>query len=169
MRYNRKAHFADVQISPQWIQWLRQTRADAPSILEQQQDLVRQAHMKQLAAAADERWASIPSYSDSPKLQQPQPAMEPRDQGGYGNKIEGYVMKAKGEESEGVRNMAAGQDEMLNAGDAQTSSETSTGSEKRTQGRKRDRQKETENPWTKAAGGDSWQPQSWMPGAAPRR
>lgn len=130
---------------------------------------MRQARMKQLAAAADERWASIPSYMDSPKLQQPRPSMEPKDQGGYGNNVEGDVMKAKGEEAAGVRNMAASQGELASDADRRIASEQSEGPEKKPVSRKRDRQKETENPWTKAGGGDSWQPQSWTPGVSPRR
>lgn len=35
--------------------------------------------MKQLAARADERWKSIPSYLDAPKQQQAGPAMEVTD------------------------------------------------------------------------------------------
>jgi len=55
------------------MQWLRHTRADPPSINEQQLDEIRQAHMKQLAAQADARWASKPSALDPPSRQQPQP------------------------------------------------------------------------------------------------
>ncbi|KAL9074277.1 MAG: hypothetical protein Q9157_004466 [Trypethelium eluteriae] len=168
VRYNRKTHYADVQISPQWIQWLRQTRADAPSHLEQQQDLMRQARMKQLAAAADERWASIPSYRDSPQLQQPRPAMEPKDQGGYGNKIEGGVVEANGENMEGVRSMAAGQEELGGEVEPNTNSDHDSQSGKKP-ARRRDRQQEVKSPWTKAGGGDSWQPQSWTPDVAQRR
>ncbi|KAI9663853.1 MAG: hypothetical protein M1821_007343 [Bathelium mastoideum] len=169
VRYNRKTHYGDVQMSPQWIQWLRQTRADAPSILEQQQDVMRQAQMKQLAAAADERWASVPSYMDSPKLQQPQPAMEPRDQGGYGNKIETKVVEEKGAEAKGVRNIAASQEDLADEAERQTTSEQSKKPERQSTSRKRERMREVENQWTKGGGGDSWQPQSWSPGVAPRR
>jgi NADH dehydrogenase [ubiquinone] 1 alpha subcomplex assembly factor 2 len=55
----------------QWMQWLRHTRAEPPSINEQQLDEIRQAQMKQLAAAADARWASKPSFLDAPSKQQP--------------------------------------------------------------------------------------------------
>ena len=58
----------------QWHQWLRHTRDDAPSIQEQQYDVSRQAMMKQLAAEADERWKSAPSYLDAPNKHQPAPA-----------------------------------------------------------------------------------------------
>lgn len=63
----------------QWHQWLRHTRPAPPSIQEQQYEVSRQAMMKQLAAQADERWRSIPSYLDAPKNQQAGPAMEVAD------------------------------------------------------------------------------------------
>lgn len=53
----------------QWHQWLRHVREHPPSIQEQQQDLVRQAQIKELARLADERWASKPSFLDKPKTQ----------------------------------------------------------------------------------------------------
>ena len=49
-----------------WIQWLRHTRHEAPTINEQQFDEIRQAQVKLLAAQADARWASKPSYLDAP-------------------------------------------------------------------------------------------------------
>ncbi|OJI86649.1 hypothetical protein ASPTUDRAFT_64046 [Aspergillus tubingensis CBS 134.48] len=86
-----KTHLADVQVSPaantvppittaQWHQWLRYVRADPPSIQEQQQDIIRQMQIKELARLADERWASKPSYLDMPKSQQqPLPATNTSD------------------------------------------------------------------------------------------
>jgi NADH dehydrogenase [ubiquinone] 1 alpha subcomplex assembly factor 2 len=68
-RYPRRTHYADVKISPQWHQWLKHTRHEAPTIEEQQADLVRQGQLKYLAQLADERWASKPSYLDKPKDQ----------------------------------------------------------------------------------------------------
>ncbi|RAL01149.1 uncharacterized protein BO80DRAFT_464807 [Aspergillus ibericus CBS 121593] len=67
-----KTHYSDVQVSPQWHQWLRYVRADPPSLEEQQQDVIRQIQIKELARLADERWASKPSYLDMPKSQQQQ-------------------------------------------------------------------------------------------------
>jgi NADH dehydrogenase [ubiquinone] 1 alpha subcomplex assembly factor 2 len=52
------------------MQWLRHTRAEPPTLNEQQLDEIRQAQLKQLAAAADARWASIPSFLDAPSKQQ---------------------------------------------------------------------------------------------------
>ncbi|PLB40087.1 uncharacterized protein BDW47DRAFT_5778 [Aspergillus candidus] len=66
VKFDPKTHFADVQVTPQWHQWLRHVRREPPSIQEQQQDVLRQMQIKQLARLADERWASKPSYLDKP-------------------------------------------------------------------------------------------------------
>ena len=79
----------------QWHQWLRHTRFEAPTIPEQQYEVSRQAMMKQLAAQADERWKSVPSYLDPPRMQQSQPPTEMKDPGGY-------TGQTAPEESEGV-------------------------------------------------------------------
>ncbi|KAF2096558.1 hypothetical protein NA57DRAFT_67259 [Rhizodiscina lignyota] len=70
-RFRWKTHHGDVELPPQWIQWLRHTRADPPSINEQKLDQVRQIQLKQLAAEADRRWAEKPSFLDPPSKQQP--------------------------------------------------------------------------------------------------
>lgn len=80
----------------QWHQWLRHTRYEAPSIEEQQADVVRRTQMKQLAQLADERWASKPSFLAKPQPS-PEPATKPRDPGGY-------VSQTESAEKEGVRN-----------------------------------------------------------------
>ena len=169
VRYNQKSHYADIQMSPQWIQWLRQTRADAPSILEQQQDVLRQAQMRQLAAAADERWASIPSYTDSPKLQSPRPAMDPAHQGDNQIKIDADAMGPKIEQSKQVEKVVASEEGPREKANTHTVTGQPASSEGQSTRRKRDRPRGSENPWTKTGGGDSWQPQSWAPGVAPRR
>lgn len=51
----------------QWHQWLRYSRPNPPSILEQQADVTRQRELKHLARAADERWAAKPSVLDRPR------------------------------------------------------------------------------------------------------
>ena len=63
----RRKHYADIQTSPAWHQWLRHTRFDAPSLEEQKADVQRQLQLKHLAQLADERWASKASYLDAPK------------------------------------------------------------------------------------------------------
>ncbi|KAJ5172956.1 NADH:ubiquinone oxidoreductase 17.2kDa subunit [Penicillium capsulatum] len=76
VKFDPKTHYGDVQVTPQWHQWLRYLREHPPSLEEQRQDLIRQAQMKQLAQLADERWASKPSVLDKPKTQQPAPATQ---------------------------------------------------------------------------------------------
>ena len=58
---------SDVQISPQWHQWLRYTRNDAPTMQEQAADVQRQAQLKIGARQADERWAAKAKYIEKPK------------------------------------------------------------------------------------------------------
>ncbi|CAI7660358.1 unnamed protein product [Penicillium pancosmium] len=70
-----KIHLSDVQVTPQWHQWLRYVRENPPSVEEQQQDVVRQLQIKQLARLADERWASKPSYLDKPQPQNSIPSV----------------------------------------------------------------------------------------------
>lgn len=55
----------------QWHQWLRYAREHAPTVEEQQNEVVRQMRIKKLAQLADERWASKPSYLDKPTYQTP--------------------------------------------------------------------------------------------------
>lgn len=67
VRYSRKTHLGDAAVSPQWHQWLRHTRDDAPSIQEQAADLSRQSQLKHNAALADARWAAKAKYIEKPK------------------------------------------------------------------------------------------------------
>lgn len=70
VNYTQSAHLSDVQISPQWHQWLRHTRADPPSLSELTQDLLRQEKLKALAAAADAKWTSKSNLIQNPGLSQ---------------------------------------------------------------------------------------------------
>lgn len=127
-------------ISPaQWHQWLRYARENPPTIEEQQQDLIRQAQIKQLARLADERWASKPSFLDKPKTQQPAPPLDTSD-------------ASTNARSEHVPTAAQG---------------TSAPKESTPQPEAASAQTKTtkpENPWDNATNpGDSWQPGSWTP------
>ncbi|KAK4503392.1 hypothetical protein PRZ48_004307 [Zasmidium cellare] len=159
VRYTRKIHYADVKISPQWHQWLRHTRDEAPSIQEQQYEISRQAMMKRLAAEADERWKSIPSYLDAPSKQQPQPAIGVEDPGGYAQPTEP-------EEKQGVRNAVEDEEKVAAA------SEGKPEDEGRFKGKTREKRGPKENPWAhlqpKGAPSESWQPQEWTPGVVQR-
>ncbi|MCJ1282719.1 hypothetical protein MMC26_002044 [Xylographa opegraphella] len=145
-----RVHYSDIKLSPQWHQWLRHTRADPPSLEEQQLDIQRQAQLKQLARLADERWAAKPSFLDAPKERsQPGPATLPRDPGGY-------VGQTEPDEKEGVRNLVAGVDDMVE----------SNNDSKVTQ-----QYKGKDNPWKTRKGnpGEDWQPAAWTPGSTNRR
>lgn len=71
---NKGRHYADVEVSPQWHQWLRHTRMEPPTITEQQHDVVRQIQLKHNAKLADERWAAKAKYIEKPKPQ-PRPML----------------------------------------------------------------------------------------------
>ena len=62
-----------------WMQWLRHTRYEPPTVAEQHQDMMRIERMKQLAAQADARWAEKPSALDAPDKQQPVQMLQSRD------------------------------------------------------------------------------------------
>ncbi|KAG8623222.1 hypothetical protein KVT40_008198 [Elsinoe batatas] len=156
VKYSRNTHYADVKVSTQWHQWLRHTRADAPTIQEQQYDVLRQDRVKQLAAEADARWASKPSFLDSPAKQQPQPAIGVKDPGGYGKQTEPT-------ENEGVRSAVGDQAEVGASVKGQPKDEG------RFKGKAKDRKPNPFNQPQQGAPGEGWQPQSWTPGAAARR
>lgn len=141
------------------MQWLRHTRADAPTIEEQQQDLVRQDNLKQLAARADARWAEKESFLDSPQATaQTQPQLQPRDRGGY-------VQATEEESRQGVMNAA---------GDSREVTGSIQGRDV-DKGRFKGETKDKDSPWArweaqkKGAPSDTWQPESWNPGKATSR
>ena len=115
--------------------------------------------MKQLAAEADERWKSIPSYLDSPKQQQPQPAIGVQDPGGY-------VGQTEPEQPEGVRSAVDDQEKV------DASSEGKPQDEGRFKGKTKEKKPKGPAPWDKlrpkGAPSENWQPQEWTPGVASR-
>ncbi|WPG98975.1 Hypothetical protein R9X50_00177700 [Acrodontium crateriforme] len=151
VKYATQAHYSDIKISPQWHQWLRHTRREAPSIEEQQYDLSRQAMMKQLAAEADERWNSIPSFLDSPNTQRSQPAIGMKD---HGAKVSERSLQQSSTITNNIQN------EGQQIGDLQNEATKIP-----------NRREREENPWQKQATGapsQNWQPESWSPGTARR-
>lgn len=111
--------------------------------------------MKQLAAKADERWKSIPSFLDAPNKQQAIPAIgvtdsQPAD-------------PTEATESDGMPSAVEG------TGSVQPQSEEKLQDVGKEAKRKRERK---ENPWQRppqGAPGEDWQPASWTPGVAQRR
>ncbi|PIA88911.1 NADH-ubiquinone oxidoreductase assembly factor N7BML [Cercospora beticola] len=151
---NKTPHYSDVKVTPQWHQWLRHTRDEPPTIQEQQYDISRQAMMKRLAAEADERWNSKPSFLDSPTRNQPQPAIGVKDPGGYAPQTEPEAsqgVRSAVDEPSKVENASQGQQEGLHEG--------------RFKGKKTKDKKE--NPWEKLQpkgnAGENWQPEGWAP------
>lgn len=52
------------QLSPAWLQWLRHTRLDAPSIGEQIREVQRQAELKRRVEAVDRKWKEAKQIDD---------------------------------------------------------------------------------------------------------
>ncbi|KAL4972061.1 hypothetical protein BDW66DRAFT_144951 [Aspergillus desertorum] len=74
-----RTHYGDVEVSPQWHQWLRYVRAEPPSIQEQQEDLLRQQRIQLLADMQKKKWEAEQARLDAPTTQQPGPATQTSD------------------------------------------------------------------------------------------
>ena len=113
---------------------------------------MRQIRIKELAAAADARWASQKSSLDSPNMQQPVPAIGVRDPGGYANATEDVS-------KQGVRS-AVRSPQKVGGGETTKLQENEELNNPR---------KTEEPPWKAAPAtpGEDWQPKAWKPG--PRR
>lgn len=113
--------------------------------------------MQVLAARADERWNSAPSFLDSPDKQQPQPAIGVKDPAGYAPQTEPT-------EHEGVQNAVADPPEVQRASEGRPTTEG------RFKGKTREK---GDAPWgpkqQTGTPGENWQPESWSPGVAARR
>jgi NADH dehydrogenase [ubiquinone] 1 alpha subcomplex assembly factor 2 len=183
VQYPPTVHYSDLNISPQWHQWLRHTRQDPPSLTEQSQDLVRQENLKALVAQADARWAAKPSFLDAPgkELGQALPATQIKDPGGYAPSTEPL-------EKQGVRSAVGG-----GLGDQVQGTDTTLGEPivgkkeeeikmqapdgirhhfvERPVERKKKDEDQKEDPWKKARGGPSeeWQPKAWSGNTAAKR
>lgn len=152
VQYPRATHYGEVQVSPQWHQWLRHMRERPPTVQEQHAEVRRQAQMKGLAAAADARWEAKPRVMEAPRaeeeaarLAQPGPLLESRGRGGSETR--------EGEDSR--RDAIAGAEEQVQGGEEKP----------------RVKEAVREDPWKKQQRGgpsESWQPQSWAPPASKR-
>ncbi|TVY80437.1 NADH-ubiquinone oxidoreductase assembly factor N7BML [Lachnellula suecica] len=160
-QYPPSTHHSDINISPQWHQWLRHTRTDAPSLTEQSQDLIRQENLKVLAAAADARWASKPSFLDAPRQARGQPV--PTLEGGSLQSHTESPVPGKGEN-------AASKPEEPQVPDGARHRLN----ERRKQDKSAEATKEVkvkEDPWKQARGGPSeeWKPAAWDGMSTPTR
>ena len=119
--------------------------------------------MKELAAEADERWRSKESFLDAPQQQQPAPAIGIKDPGGY-------VPMTEPEDKQGVSSAVEEQEKVGRALEGEKVDEGRFRGEATSESPKK---KKDEAPWAKQAPkgspGETWQPTSWTPGAAPRR
>jgi len=139
-------------VAAQWHQWLRYVREHPPSIEEQQQDLTRQAQIKQLARLADERWASKPSFLDKPKTQQPTPATNTTD--ATLNRPADETATTANSQNASASTTAAGTDPTPKTGGTRSGTKPASTEESAKE----------EDPWAKASNpGDNWQPESWNP------
>ncbi|KAL7627205.1 hypothetical protein AAE478_003981 [Parahypoxylon ruwenzoriense] len=145
VKYPRSTHYSDVSVPPQWHQWLRYQRERAPTLVEQASDVTRQERIKMLAAEADARWASKPSYLSAPNV--------PR----------------KGEESEPVP--PPGTSKVQPQKQAARESPTRNEQGPETQQTGISTTKDTDDPWKRARGapGETWQPEVWTPTSARKR
>lgn len=144
MQNNPRIPYSDIDIPPQWHQWLRYTRPEPPSLPELQYDVQRQANLKQLARAADERWAAKPSVLDKPRRGNQELAIGDGEMRG--------TVGQKGETGEGKGVTGAERQEAVEK-------------KKREGG-----EKGKENPWKVRQGkaGEDWKPEAWSPGRVER-
>ncbi|KAL3421952.1 hypothetical protein PVAG01_06108 [Phlyctema vagabunda] len=158
VEYPRSVQLSEVNISPQWHQWLRHTRTDPPTLTEQSQDLVRQRNLKILAAEADRRWAAKPSYLDKPQSQSPLPAMGGAA-GSEGNLVSQNLKLNPDGVLSGIGNGLADQNERT----ARPPPQVRASDANARQPPKKEEKTTEDDPWKKARGGPSeeWQPKAW--------
>jgi NADH dehydrogenase [ubiquinone] 1 alpha subcomplex assembly factor 2 len=132
-----------VRVSPAWHQWLRHTRAEAPSLQEQQGDVVRQAQLKVLAAQADARWEAKARLVGGPA------------QGDGLGKVDAKLFGAA--------------QPVTDPGEKDPRKDDMKGTEKAKPGDQE--QEQVQDPGKRARGGPSeeWQPQAWNPASTTKR
>jgi len=174
VEYPSSVQYSDIKISPQWHQWLRHTRQDAPSIAEQSQDLIRRKNLKILAAEADARWAAKPSVLDSPGVvrehlpirgEQAQSIEETKrgSAGGAG---------PSGQVQDGDNVVADLVDGLKGKGREKIQTQDDTSLTRRPEEKRRKENGEmVADPWKQSQGGPSeqWQPKAWDGIAAVKR
>ncbi|APA15581.1 hypothetical protein SS1G_13545 [Sclerotinia sclerotiorum 1980 UF-70] len=155
--------YSDVRISPQWHQWLRHTRADAPSMEELLGDVARQERLKILARQADERWNAKASFLDKPAAQQALPATQVGNGGAFS------VVEPR-EDGQSMANAVGGErEEVEKEGMAFVKKPAGSKTRHDAETLPREEKKYKEDPWKKARGGPSeeWQPKAWDPNDMP--
>ncbi|KAL2821963.1 hypothetical protein BJX63DRAFT_176517 [Aspergillus granulosus] len=74
-----RTHYSDLELSPQWHQWLRYVRSEPPSTKEQQDDIQRRQRILLLAEMHRQKWEAERSQLDAPATQQSGPATRTSD------------------------------------------------------------------------------------------
>ncbi|KAH9882186.1 hypothetical protein J1614_001358 [Plenodomus biglobosus] len=177
-KYHRSTHYGDVQVSPAWMQWLRHTRYDPPSVAEQRMDLQRQERMKLLAAQADARWAAKPSALDAPDKQQPVQMLQSRDPDSGVVQMNAdhqrRELPQRAEEHQTAQRPAANIPDTPQAQPmphdppvpASKQDDDLLVAKKKL---KKEAKDAKDSPWNQAAQPQEWQPQGWSPAPAKRR
>lgn len=158
-----------------WMQWLRHTRFEPPTLQEQRQELMRQERIRLLAAQADARWAEKPSALDAPDKQQPAQMLQSRDpdSGVVQPNIEEDIRQRASENvttEEQERKPLTTEDAQAMPQDASEAAAVDDAPTLTT--RKRMKKEPKDSPWKKAAQGNpgqDWQPTGWSPGPAKKR
>ncbi|KAF2458544.1 hypothetical protein BDY21DRAFT_410597 [Lineolata rhizophorae] len=156
VRAARRTPLSDLDLPPQWTQWLRHARPDPPALADLARDVARQARLRELAAAADARWAArAPALGWSEVVEGGEGGRRGRGSGGGGG---------GGGEGGAAREVEVGAGERMGLGDEverMREGERERGSERQSQGK--------DDPWAEAnQSGGEWQPQSWTPAPARR-
>ncbi|KAF2003645.1 hypothetical protein P154DRAFT_561099 [Amniculicola lignicola CBS 123094] len=180
VKYPSGTHHGDVQVPPQWMQWLRHTRFEPPTLADQRADVVRQEQMKYLAAQADARWAAMPSQLDAPDKQQPIQMLESRDSSrgirqtnANQENIDEAVEPPRSVQEE-VREAQKKEDSVPGKNNHDETQKADSKAEKAPElkARKPMMKEPKDSPWkqrTSGNPGDDWQPQSWTPPPTKRR
>ncbi|KAF2020962.1 hypothetical protein BU24DRAFT_404022 [Aaosphaeria arxii CBS 175.79] len=160
VKYSRWTHYGDVNVDPGWMQWLRHTRYDPPSLAEQRADIARQERIKLLAAQADARWAAKESALDKPDQEQQPHLLEPKEPQMASDRVD--IEQEMGDRVSTTRSPEPARD-----------TEGTEGGPTTTAPKKFKAKKEPkESPFKSATPsnpGDEWQPESWTPAPAKRR
>lgn len=56
VKYMKDGHYTDNNVTPQWMQWLRHTRKEAPTLAELQQEVLRIQGTRRNAELISQRW-----------------------------------------------------------------------------------------------------------------
>ena len=115
-------------------------------------DEMRQENIKRLAAAADERWASAPSFLDRPEATAPEPAQLPNDSIPSLDNVEADGNNSAKENDRAARPLQ----------ETATTIRTGPGPVKE------QRKPEKSSPWAESDATKERQPDSWRPKSAKR-